>query len=69
MKLIPNWRRAWRMFSVQAMTLAAALQGTWAMLPEDLKAALPPTLVPVVSIALLLAGVVGRLVDQPKVKE
>lgn len=69
MKLISNWRRAWRMFSMQAMTLAAALQGAWMLMPEDLKAALPPALVPVVSVALLVAGMVGRLVDQPKVKE
>jgi len=69
MKLIPNWRRAWRMLSVQAMTLAAAVQGTWALIPEDLKAALPPSLVPAVSIVLLVAGIAGRLVQQPKVTE
>ena len=68
MKLIPNWRRSWRMFSVQAMALAAAIQGAWPLMPDDLKATLPPMLVHWVSIALLAAGIVGRLVDQPKVK-
>lgn len=68
MKLIPNWRRSWRMFSVQAMTLAAAIQGAWPAIPGDMKSSLPPTLVHWVSLALLLAGIAGRLVDQPKTK-
>lgn len=67
--LIPQWRRAWRMFSVQAMSLAAAIQGTWTLLPEDMRASLPPALVHWASVALLLAGIVGRLIDQPKVRE
>lgn len=66
-RLIPQWRRAHRMFSVQAMVLASAIQGAWALMPDDLKAALPPQLVPIVSVALLLAGVAGRLVVQQKV--
>lgn len=69
MNLIPNWRRAWRMFSVQSMALAAAIQGTWPLLPDDLKATLPTTLVHWVSVGLLLAGIAGRLIDQPKAKE
>lgn len=68
MKLIPNWKRAWRMFSVQAMALAGAIQGAWPLVPEDLKTSLPPTLVHWVSVALLLAGIAGRLVDQPKAR-
>lgn len=66
-RLIPQWRRAWRMFSIQAMTLAAAIQGAWPTIPDDMKATLPPTLVHWVSLALLVAGIAGRLVDQPKV--
>lgn len=69
MKLIDNWKRAHRMLSIQAMTLAAAIQGAWPAMPEDLKTALPPHLVHWVSIGLLVAGIVGRLLDQPKVKQ
>lgn len=64
MKLIDEWRHAHRMLSVQAMALAAAIQGAWPMIPADLKSSLPPGLVHWVSIALLIAGIVGRLVDQ-----
>jgi hypothetical protein len=69
MKLVENWRRMHRAFSVQAMALAAAIQGTWPMIPEDLKAALPTSIVHWVSVALLAAGIVGRLVDQGGITE
>lgn len=68
MKLIPNWRRAWRMFSVQAQGAALALLGTWQVMPEDLKATLSPTLVGWVAMGLLVFGIAGRLIEQPKVK-
>ena len=67
MKPIPNWRRAWRMASVQVAG-AAVLFGT---LPADQQIALlqllglSPERIP----ALLgLAIIVARLIDQPKVR-
>lgn len=69
MKLIPNWRKAYRMLSVQAMAVVAAIQGCWAAFPEDLKTNLPTTLVHWVSLALLVLGIGGRLMDQPKTKD
>lgn len=66
MKLIPNWRRAWRMFSVQAMAAVAVLQTAWPQIPDDIKASWPPHLVHWVTVALVVAGVVGRVVAQPK---
>lgn len=64
MKLVDNWRRLHRAFSVQAMAIAAAIQATWPSIPEDLKATLPHHLVNIVSVVLLVAGIVGRMVDQ-----
>ena len=49
---------------LQAMALAAAIQGAWPQIPEDLKASIPPAVVHWVSLALLVAGIVGRLVQQ-----
>ena len=66
MQLIPNWRRAWRMFSVQAMAAVAVLQTAWPQIPDDIKAGWPPHLVHWVTVALVVAGVVGRVVSQPK---
>ena len=64
MKLIPNWRQAWRMFSVQAMTLAGAMQAAWLAMPADLKSRVPDGLVDGLTVAILALGIVGRLVDQ-----
>jgi len=68
MKLIANWRKAYKMLSIQAMAFATAIQGAWVFIPEDMKASIPPTVVQWVTMGLLAFGIVGRLVDQPKVK-
>lgn len=69
MKLVANWKRAWRWFSVQTMVLAGALQGAWVFVPDDMRASIPHAIVQGITIALLVLGVVGRLVDQtPKGK-
>ncbi len=63
---IPQWRRAWRMLSVQAAAFAVA----WGALPEDAQAAVldavgvPASRVPALLGLLFL---VGRLVAQPAV--
>jgi len=67
MKLIHNWRRAWRMLSVQMMAAAAALQAAWETNPEAVKAVLPPSWVPYITVGLLVLGIAGRVVQQPKV--
>jgi hypothetical protein len=68
MTLIPNWRKAWRMASVQVAAAAVA----WGALDPALQASLlaavgvPAERVPaILGLALLLA----RLVDQPRTRE
>jgi len=67
MKLIPNWRRSWRMATVQ---LAAVFTG-WGLLPpatqEAVLAAIgvPANRVPAV-LGLLI--ILARVVDQPGTK-
>lgn len=68
MKLIANWRKAYKMLSVQAMALATAIQGTWAVLPDDMKTTIPPQAVQWITMGLLVFGIFGRLVAQPKVQ-
>lgn len=64
MKLIPQWRRAWRMFSVQAMAAAGVLQVAWETHPEAIKAVVPASWVPWITVSVLLFGIAGRLVKQ-----
>lgn len=64
MKLIPEWRRSWRFFSMQAMALAVAVQSAWVVLPDEMRATLPDSWLRYLTIGLLVAGALGRLVDQ-----
>lgn len=67
MTLIPNWRRAWRMLSVQIGALALL----WIALPAETQAAVLEALhidkqyLPGI---LGLAVIIGRLIAQPKVE-
>lgn len=67
MRLIPEWRQAPRMLSVQ---FTAAL-GAWLALPEAQQSAvlnLVPGLTPgQVSGALVVMILIGRLITQPKI--
>lgn len=66
MRLVEEWKDAWRWFSVQAMAGAAVVQAAWVGLPDDLKAHLPAWLVTALSLGLLAAGLCGRLLHQEK---
>jgi hypothetical protein len=67
MKLIPEWRKAWRMVSVQAMAVAVAAQGAWVMLPPELQSQVPDWGLKAITASILVLGIVGRLVKQEKV--
>lgn len=65
MKFVEDAKQAWRWFSVQAMVIAAALQGAWVYTPDEMRATVPHGVVGAITIVLLVLGVAGRLVDQP----
>lgn len=64
MKLVENAKESWKWFSMQAMTLAGALQGTWLSIPNDLKDNIPDSMVNWITLGLVIFGIVGRLVRQ-----
>lgn len=64
MKLIPEWREAWRMFSVQALGLILMLPLIWAEMPPEVKALIPASWHPYIVAAVAAAGLIGRLIDQ-----
>lgn len=67
MQLIPEWKKCLRMFSMQAMIVATAVQGAWVALPADWQETIPDTWVRVITMGVLALGAVGRLIAQPKV--
>lgn len=66
MKLVSDWKEAWRWFSVQAFAAIVALPFVWVALPADVKGFLPDTAEPWIFMAIAAAGLIGRLVDQKK---
>ncbi|WP_394540183.1 hypothetical protein PRJ39_06330 [Lysobacter enzymogenes] len=64
MKLIENWRQAWRFLSVQAMSLALAVQGVWLNIPDDLRVHVPGRIATYVTASVLVLGLFGRLFQQ-----
>ena len=74
MKLIDNWKKWYRMFSVQALLFIGALQSVLAALsPDALAALIPGTAVTwgafgaALTVLAAVVGAVGRLVDQGSV--
>lgn len=64
LKLVPDWREAYRWLSVQGAALGLMLIGAWNTVPEELRAALPTWLVATIAVIVLLGVILGRLVDQ-----
>lgn len=62
--LVPDWRSCWRWWSIRAMSAALALQGAWLALPDDLRAGVPDSWAQIVTAALMVLGLAGRLVAQ-----
>lgn len=63
-KLVENAKQSWKWFSMQAMTVAGALQGAWLSVPQDLKDNVPTNLVHWITLGLVILGILGRLVKQ-----
>ncbi len=63
-KLISDWKKAWKWASVRCMAVSIAIQGAWVFIPEDMRASIPTNLVQTITIALLLAGMIGRITTQ-----
>ena len=69
LRLVQNWRSAWRWISVQSMALAAALQLGWASLDAELRSSIPGEWVTGLTVAILVFGALGRLVQQTPVQD
>ena len=66
MRLIYNWREAWKWFSVQFLAVLGLLPLVWGSLPDDAKAFLPEGYGPWVLTTLAVCGILGRIIDQKK---
>lgn len=69
MKLVDNWKQAWRWFSVQALTIVMVIPLVWDSLASDIKEFLPENLEPWTLAVVAGAGLIGRLIDQNKAEK
>lgn len=65
LKLVPDWRRSWRWISVHALAITGALPGVWLTLPDDWRSTVPAAWLAGVTVITAVAGIYGRLVQQP----
>ncbi|MDI3149368.1 hypothetical protein [Serratia nevei] len=65
MKLIDDWAKAWKYFSVQCFALAGAISAGWGMYGDVIKQYIPAQYMPWIICVVAIAGIVGRFVDQP----
>lgn len=66
-KLIENWRDAYKMFSVQAFALIGFLMGiqqAWDSIPDVVKAFIPQEYIGKITLFLAIVGAIARLVQQ-----
>ena len=64
MELIPEWRSAIKLFSVQANVIGAAMATTYASMYDQLKADFPPQYMFALTAAVFVAGIVCRVISQ-----
>jgi len=64
MKLIDEWKSAWRYLSVQANALGSAMAIGYASMYDHLKENFPPKYMMAITAAVFALGIIGRLVSQ-----
>lgn len=69
MTLIEDWKSAWKFISVQANALGIAMSSTYAIMYDQLKDTMPPKYMVMVTGAVFVAGIVGRVISQTKPDE
>lgn len=64
MKLIPEWRKSLRLFTVQINIIGMALAGTYASMYEQLKADLPPQQMAMLTVGVFALSTLLRVISQ-----
>lgn len=56
-----DWKQAYKWLSVNCMALAAAIQGAWVYIPDDMRQSLPQHTVSIITMVLMGLGIFGRI--------
>lgn len=74
-ELIDDWKNSWRFWSVRFATVGTAITGllvafpdaaltAWAVMPDELKAAIPPHYMPLIGVGVFAFSIVARVLKQ-----
>lgn len=77
MKLVPNWREGWRMWSIRLNALGTFLMGwilvwpesaltLWQLVPAEARSVLPPRFVMIVPLICFALATGARVIKQRK---
>lgn len=69
LELRPDWKHAWRWISMNCMTLALSIQGSWLAIPQDMRDKLPNHVASIATAVLLVLGILGSFVKQAPPKK
>ena len=79
LELIEDWRNFWRFWSVRLGIVGSAVTAVliafpdvalsaWAMMPGDLKAAIPERYMPLIGVVIFVASLIARAIKQTKLE-
>ena len=79
LELIEDWRNFWRFWSVRLGIIGSAITGVliafpdvalsaWAMMPADLKSAIPERYMPLIGVGIFVASLIARAIKQTKLE-
>ena len=79
LELIEDWRNFWRFWSVRLGIVGSAITGVliafpdvalsaWAMMPADLKSAIPEHYMPLIGVVIFVASLIARAIKQTKLE-
>ena len=66
MRLVPDWKDAWRWWSIQIATLIAAVNLAWETLPKEALDVIPVDLRGWITLVLSVLMIGARLIQQGK---
>lgn len=79
LQLIEDWRNFWRFWSVRLGIVGSAITGVliafpdvallaWAIMPADLKSAIPERYMPLIGVVIFVASLIARAIKQTKLQ-
>lgn len=67
-RLIPEWRRWWRMYSFWGLSIAIAITEGWQYLPDDIKSMMSDSMRLKAAGVVTIATLVLRFIQQTKLR-